>query len=518
MRSIFLNIVKYKLLKFEYFFKKSAIIRLCTLLLFSFLFQNNILAQNANITISTSGTDAGVSWTGAGTDASPWILVPTAQTVSLKISTLNTKLANSNVTINTAYASGTTGPTIGTVTFSNELIDSSSSVTTKNLTINANSDIIINANIIMSTNYNTNNHTYLPKALNFTSTNGSISVNAIIKTIPSNLLAANGLDRTGMTAGAVTLTTNGTSGVIKVLSAGQILTNGQYNASTTTNSWGGNGGNISLISIGSSGGVSVAGKISTSAGKRANGGDVDFKFSEPGKYNITTNNIAVTAGINDGQVNTTVDSIGSFTKDGAGIYQIKRTVFGGTADIGYDKLSPSFKILNGTIKLVGSANAHFSDFADFDISSNGTLELNGISETIGSITGAGKINTVSTPATAHTLTLTYSNPFKTQLIATTDALKAGLVFSGVITGNLTLIKTYPDFGSIYNQKDEHGTLILTNTSNNYTGKTILRAGRLFVNANSLGVNSSTSDSVVVEKFGTLLLYGGVQLNKKISLT
>ena len=92
----------------------------------------------------------------------------------------------------------------------------------------------------------------------------------------------------------------------------------------------------------------------------------------------------------------------------------------------------------------------------------------------------------------------------------------GLIFSGVITGNLTLIKTYPDFGSVYTQKDEHGTLILTNTSNNYTGKTILRAGRLFVNANALGVNTSTSDSVVVEKFGTLLLYGGVQLNKKIS--
>ena len=146
MRSIYLNIEKFKLIKLDHFFKKNVITRLCALFIFSFLFQSNISAQNANIIIS-NGTETGVSWTGAGTDASPWVLVPTAQNVVLTITTLKAKLANSNVTINTAYASGTTGTTIGTVTFSNELIDSSSSTTTKTLTINANfqlnSDIIL---------------------------------------------------------------------------------------------------------------------------------------------------------------------------------------------------------------------------------------------------------------------------------------------------------------------------------------------------------------------------------------
>ena len=149
----------------------------------------------------------------------------------------------------------------------------------------------------------------------------------------------------------------------------------------------------------------------------------------------------------------TINGTGGLTKTTAGTLVLS----------GVNAYSGDTTISLGTLKL-GAANAIPDGAGKGNVAVTGTLDLNGFSETINGLSGAGTVDTVAggTP----TLTVGGNNQSST--------------FSGVITntaGTLSLVKT----GS--------GTLTLSGT-NGYTGNTTVNAGTLAILNPTLATNST----------------------------
>ncbi len=187
--------------------------------------------------------------------------------------------------------------------------------------------------------------------------------------------------------------------------------------------------------------------------------------------NITTN-VPIVLATQGGTVNTngnnatlsgSISGTGSFTKTGLGTLTLT----------GNSTYSGATSVNMGTLQ-AGITNA-FSSSSSYNVASGATLDLNGFSQSIGSLSGAGNV-------TLGSGTLTTGNDNTTT------------TFSGAMSGTGGLTK----LGS--------GTMFLTGVST-FTGPTTLNAGGLVV-------NGSLASSVVVNG-GTLSgagTFGGLSVN------
>lgn len=128
--------------------------------------------------------------------------------------------------------------------------------------------------------------------------------------------------------------------------------------------------------------------------------------------------------------------------------------------------------LQGTTSLISKAKNSFSPNSDVTLGSNTSLVLGQYDNTIGSLTGSGKVDMTG----GGTLTLADSN--------------SPAAFTGQLTGTGGLIK------------QGTGTFTLSGTSNNYSGPTQVQGGTLASGATN---SFSSSSPMVISPFATLLL-------------
>jgi len=149
----------------------------------------------------------------------------------------------------------------------------------------------------------------------------------------------------------------------------------------------------------------------------------------------------------------------------------------------------SSELAEGTLQLAGGTA--LPDFTTLTFTgANTTLDLNGVSESIGSIaSGSGYGKVTSSVAGNITLTLGLSNQ---------NTVYTGLIEDGL--GVLSLAK-YGEYFSLGNS--------INNTANTYSGITTIYAGTLSIyNSRSLG---STSGGTVVRGTGKLALYNNINV-------
>ena len=145
-------------------------------------------------------------------------------------------------------------------------------------------------------------------------------------------------------------------------------------------------------------------------------------------------------------------------------------------------------INGGTLRLVGSNS--LLDTSNVTVNAGGTPELDGVSERINGITGAG--NVAGTAVTTATLT-----------VGRTGQSGGSGTLTGVVSGNLGLVK------------DATGTLTLGGTlANTYTGTTSIVAGTLALQKTA-GVSAIAGDLSVA---GTLQLLADEQIADSATLT
>jgi fibronectin-binding autotransporter adhesin len=176
------------------------------------------------------------------------------------------------------------------------------------------------------------------------------------------------------------------------------------------------------------------------------------------------------SGTFSGTIGGEVDGAIAFTKSGTGT----QTLSGANTYAGATTVSL------GTLKL-GAASVIPDGSGKGDVTVNGTLDLNGYSETINGLSGAGTIDTIA----GGTPTLTVGNDNATS------------TFSGTITNTL---------GSLALTKDGTGALTLSGAST-YSGGTTLNSGKLTVaNSEAIGTGALTLNG------GTLSNADGTSVN------
>ncbi len=142
--------------------------------------------------------------------------------------------------------------------------------------------------------------------------------------------------------------------------------------------------------------------------------------------------------------------------------------------------------VNSGILQAGSANAFGNGLVAVTVNNVGTLDLNGNSETIGSVTGVAGANIFNTSALAATLTTG----------AAGSTTYGGAISNNAGTGALSLIK-----------QGAGTTFTLTSNFSSYTGLTTVAAGILNIQANNaLG---AVAAGTVVNNAATLQLQGGI---------
>jgi autotransporter-associated beta strand protein len=147
----------------------------------------------------------------------------------------------------------------------------------------------------------------------------------------------------------------------------------------------------------------------------------------------------------------------AFTKAGTGTLTLT----------GANTYTGATNVSGGTLQL-GVANERISNSSALTVASGAFFDLNGVSETIGSLTGAGRV----TSSVAGSVTLTHGS-------------NSSSTFSGVIQNGS---------GTVALTKSGTGTLTLTG-ANTYTGATSITAGTLIAgHSTALGSGSSVSVS------------------------
>ena len=234
----------------------------------------------------------------------------------------------------------------------------------------------------------------------------------------------------------------------------------------TTNSglYNGTGGSITIKGAA---GVSISGTLFSTS-----------RINYAGAITVLDGNATVTTGgANDG-ISGAMNA-GAFKKMGAGTLKLSGT----------NNAVSSSELAEGTLQLAGGTA--LPDFTTLTFTgANTTLDLNGVSESIGSIasnSGYGKVT--SSVVGNITLTLGLSN---------LNTVYTGLMEDGL--GVLSLAK-YGESFSLGNS--------VNNTANTYSGITTIYAGTLSIyNSRSLG---STSAGTVVRGTGKLALYNNINV-------
>jgi len=329
------------------------------ILLFAFI-TLQLNAQHSNLSL-ISGTTSGGTWSpliSSLSTGTTYTFTPSTDNAKVSLTEVDNllRVKNSNVIINTACASCTQAGQIDlSVAFST--YNQNGPASSRTLTMNAGSDVnIANSMAMRSTISSDNNLGSLKLVINAV---GNISVMGAINmnnptTASAYIYATEG--------GSVTL--NSTAGSVKVTQP--INCSGTTN--TTLGTYSGSGGSIT---INGATGISILSTL-TSTGRLYNDGPIA----------ILDGNATVTVGgENDGIAGQMIG--GAFTKNGTGTLVLSGTNNG----------LASSEIIDGTLQLKGGTA--LPDYATLTFTgANAVLDLNGYSESIGSIAslnGYGKI-------------------------------------------------------------------------------------------------------------------------------
>ncbi len=420
-------------------------------------FAGQLYAQNSNLSIVSSATSGG-TWSpllSSATTQTTYTFTPNADNATVSTAELDEllRVKISNVIIHTACA-GCTQP--GQIDFNTTLnsYNQNSPTYNKTLTFNAASDVTIpNAIAMRSTTSNSSNKGSLSLVIN---TPGNITVTADISMANIVQNWATAILNEG---GSVTL--NSTAGAVKV--TGNINCSGTENL-TNSGLYTGNGG---AITINGPAGVSITGTLLSTS-----------RTNFAGAITILDGNTSVTTGgANDG-ISGLIKG-GAFKKLGSGILKLSAT----------NNAVTSSELADGTLQLAGGTALPDYNTLSFT-GANTTLDLNGVSETLGSIAslnGYGKV----TSSVAGNITLTVGS-------SNMNTVYTGLIEDGL--GVLSLAK-YGESFSLGNATHSQ--------ANTYTGLTTIYAGTLSIyNSLSLG---STSAGTIVRGSGKLALYNNIQV-------
>lgn len=428
------------------------------IILFAFI-TLQLNAQNSNISI-ISGSTSGGTWSpliSSLNTGTTYTFTPNAENATVSKTELDDllRVKNSNVIINTACASCTQAGQID-LSVALSTYNQNGPASSRTLTMNAGSNMNIANSIAMrSTISSDNNLGSLKLVINAV---GNITVTGAINmnnptTASAYLNATEG--------GSVTL--NSTAGWVKVTQP--INCSGTTN--TTLGTYSGSGGSIMIKGAN---GVSVLSTL-TSTGRLYNAGPIAI---------LDGNSTVTVGGENDGitgQING-----GAFTKSGTGTLLLSGTNNGVS----------SSEIIDGTLQLKGGTALPDYNTLTFT-GANTTLDLSGVSESIGSIAslnGYGKIT--SSVVGAVTLTIGLSN---------LNTTYTGLIEDGL--GVLSFAK-YGETSSLGNATHS--------TANTYTGVTTIYAGTLSIyHSNSLG---ATSSGTIVRGTGKLALYNNINVGSE----
>jgi hypothetical protein len=359
-----------------------------------------------------------------------------------------------NVKIST---SNLNGRQTGTIISNAPFAASNVSTAINNLYIYAKDNLVLYQNITLNNNASTNPVT----RVDFKSDANDVVLQAglILNAKEENTTTS------AATGGEVNLTA--TSGKVRVYKNGYIESKGANNIGSGN---GGNGGSVSLIGTN---GVSIFGNITTTNGTRG-AARTDYTNSRPGTLTISNN----TSGAFDGQSLGTI-AVGNIIKQGTGMFSLTNSYWAGynsSTDILYkanDTVSAGTLYLNSSAALSDSSNVY--------ISAGATLNLNGQTEIIGTIDGAGTITSTTGSLTLIGVTTKSSNPILTN-------------FSGGLSGGFGLIKNGVDSLQISGDNA---------TTNVYTGVFTITNGVVKVsNQNALG---TTAGITVVNTTGTILI-------------
>ncbi len=391
----------------------------------------NAIAQNSNITISTSPTSGG-DWTSTtiGSDIT-YTFTPNTNSAILNNTDIVNRLYGAtgytigNVTINTNNAAGTEP---GNLTMTSELRTINRSTTRYTLQIIAAGDMLLNGSFEMSAS----NSALTANCNNLILTaGGNISLIGRINLTPDGAYK----DNASLYSSSSNITINA-NGFVKI--ANTINADGNYNSGYQAAYEYSNGGNISITGLG---GVSISSDI-TSFPYGGSSGTITINS---GNGTHTTN------GVNNGQT-AGVFYCSSFYKKGTGVFAIKsvNSILYGT------------NINQGTLKIITLNTIPVANALTID--ADGTLDMNGKNFTIASLQGAGNI--ISNAAGALTFT--------------TGSASASTTFSGAFNETAAVLNIV---------KVGSGKLILAGNSN-YTGTTLINAGTLNIqNDGALGMSS-----------------------------
>ncbi|MFM6943202.1 MAG: beta strand repeat-containing protein, partial [Aquirufa sp.] len=426
------------------------------IILFVF-FALQLQAQNSNLSI-VSGATSGGTWSpllSAATTGTTYTFTPNADNATVSVTEIDDllRVKYSHVIINTVCSACTQ---TGQIDFNTALssYNQNGVLNSKTLTFNASADVNIgNPVTLRSTTTYAGNLGFLSLVIN---TPGNINVTAEILLNNTSEVGSSVILTQG---GSVTL--NSTAGSVKV--TGNINCSGTNN---TTNSglYNGTGGSITIKGPA---GVSISGSVVSTS-----------RINYAGAITVLDGNATVTTGgANDGISG--VMNGGAFKKMGSGTLKLSGT----------NNAVSSSELAEGTLQLAGGTA--LPDFTTLTFTgANTTLDLNGVSESIGSIassSGYGKVT--SSVAGNITLTLGLSNQ---------NTVYTGLMEDGL--GVLSLAK-YGEYFSLGNS--------VNNTANTYSGITTIYAGTLSIyNSRSLG---STSGGTVVRGTGKLALYNNINV-------
>mgnify|MGYP000081214154 FL=1 len=426
------------------------------IILFVF-FALQLQAQNSNLSI-VSGATSGGTWSpllSAGTTGTTYTFTPNVDNATVSKTEIDDllRVKYSHVIINTVCSACTQS---GQIDFTTALssYNQNGVLNSKTVTFNASADVNIgNPVTLRSTTTYAGNLGFLSLVIN---TPGNINVTADISMVNLSQVGVSVILTEG---GSVTL--NSTAGAVKV--TGNINCSGTNN---TTNSGLYNGTGGSIIIKGPAG-VSISGSIVSTS-----------RINYAGAITVLDGNTTVTTGgANDGISG--VMNGGAFKKMGSGTLKLSGT----------NNAVSSSELAEGTLQLAGGTA--LPDFTTLTFTgANTVLDLNGVSESIGSIassSGYGKVT--SSVAGNITLTLGLSNQ---------NTVYTGLIEDGL--GVLSLAK-YGEYFSLGNS--------INNTANTYSGITTIYAGTLSIyNSRSLG---STSGGTVVRGTGKLALYNNINV-------
>ena len=500
-------------------FAKNKTLMVFLLVFSALIYSNSVTAQTptgfSNVTISANATTGG-TWN----SSPPYTFSVTTDNAVINVTELNNLLLTStsgSITINTTNSNGTQN---GDISIQDNISVVNNTNTAKSLVFNADGNITISSliNIGSTTNYgialsltaagdilsnatiNTNSTSGNGGAITLNANNITLNLNANLNTSGSTtggaigitaaaqLLIYSNITSTGTTRGGVTINQASGTGntfdgqITGVIDAGAFAKSGSgilmlsgsntYTGNTTITA-----GILNIQNSNALGTTAGGTTVSANAALQLQGG------ISVGAEALSINGSGVSAtgvlrNISDNNSwggNITLAGISQLSAEGNSTLTLGG-IIGGTGSRTFTKLGTGTIFLNAANSYTGATTisagileignqSALSTTSALTISNGATLDINGLSPTISSISGAGLI----TSSGLGNITLTFSNA-------------AATTFSGIIQNGIATSLGITKLGT--------SSLTLSG-ANTYTGLTTVSAGTLIVtNPSSLGTTAS----------------------------